>query len=281
MSSQAVVSPAMLVWSVWPWAAQTVWMARKKPSQPKRTTKARNQAAAKPEVQPFFPHLTAEERRDLIDPVRQMDASQVLLDAMETAGIDPHKATQPDPFMGAEWATLTSARTDHSEQLALAVAHAEDAKAVSAGRMAEQDLRDAVKCTLYLRRNMTPQGGLKDDRRPVLMDGEIICLAGPDDDIRTDLITMRLPRVVVERLRDAVHALSPRRTMAGIASLGISLVLDVLEAAHIRHEGHGFPRRPAQALEGGRPSRLRAIAPPVRRAAGKPSKKPNARNKNP
>lgn len=271
-------SPLALVWSAWAWWAQTVAMGKRRPQTGKRTRKAAKQPR---EVQPMLPWLTAEERRDLVDPVKQLNASHELLAAMETAGIDPHKATQPDPFMGAEWATLTSARTDHSEQLALAVEHAEDAKAVSAGRMSEQALMECVKCTLYLRRNMTPQGGLKDDRRPVLMDGEIICLAGPDDDIRTDLITMRLPRVVVERLRDAVHALSPRRTMAGIASLGISLVLDVLEAAHIRHEGHGFPRRPAQALEGGRPSRLRAIAPPVRRAAGKPSKGANSRNKNP
>jgi hypothetical protein len=262
----------MLVWSFWPWAAQTVTMARKKTKPTRRTSKASKQTPARPEVQPFFPHLTAEERREFSDPVRHIDAAKALMKALEAAGIDWSKARQPDP-LGPEWASRTTARTDHSEQMALAVTHAEDAKAVAAGHLASKHLDDDVKCTLYLRRGMQPQGGLQDARQPVIMDGEIVCLAGPEDDARSDLITMRLPRVVVERLRDAVHALAPRRTMAGIASLGISMVLDVLEAAHIRHEGRGFPRRPVQALEGGRPSRMRAVAPRARKPAKQARKK--------
>jgi hypothetical protein len=36
------------------------------------------------------------------------------------------------------------------------------------------------------------------------------------------------------------------------------MVLDVLEAEHLKHTGSRFPKRPGQVLEGGRPSRTLA-----------------------
>jgi hypothetical protein len=80
---------------------------------------------------------------------------------------------------------------------------------------------------------------------------------GPDEDARSAPLTLKLPQVVIDRLRDAVAALAPTRTMAGIAALGISMVLDVLEAEYLKHTGHRFPKRGGEALEGGRPSRTR------------------------
>jgi len=196
----------------------------------------------------------------------QVDALQELAKALKAVGIDPHKAAQPDEFLRDAWHQLGTARTEHAELVALAVEHANDARAQSASKprtmreMHQEDdaLRARVQATMMLRRNMRLPEGMQDDRRPVIMDGEIITLVGPQDEARSALVTLKLPQVVIDRLRDAVAATGPKRTMAGIAALGITMVLDVLEAEHLKHTGRRIPKRPGQVLEGGRPSRTRA-----------------------
>jgi hypothetical protein len=221
------------------------------------------------------------------DPVLSQDPMAVLEAALEAVGIDIHKPATPDGklFRGLLIHQVgmnpVTARTDRSEQLALVVAHAEDARKLAAAKpktMQElqhltNQLREKVRATLYLRRAVRPPVGLKDERRPLVMDAEIISLVGPDDDARSALVTLKLPRVIVDRLRDAVCALQPSRTMAGIASLGISQVLDVLEAHYLLQTGTRFPARPVEVLAGGRPSRTTATSaakPPTRT---KPSKR--------
>jgi len=269
----------MLVCSAKPWAAQTVPMAKRRPTS-KRTPKVPKQGSSARDVQPLLPGWTKQQQLEFLDPVARMDPLEELRKALELVGIDPSKPAQPDPFLRQE-VGLLPAKTDSSEAIALAVAHAADARQIAATKVrtageAQQldaKLRDLVRCTLYLRRNMRLPDGLEDDRRPVIMDGEIISLAGPDDDARSALVTLKLPRMLVDRLRDAVHAMQPTRTMAGIASLGISMVLDALEAQVIRNTGRGFPKRPVDVLAGGRPSRTtatNAAKPPTRT---KPSKR--------
>jgi hypothetical protein len=252
-------------------------MARRKTQTGKRTPKATKQPR---DVQPPIPGLEAWAEQ-CSDPVLSQDPMAVLEAALEAVGIDIHKPTKPDGklFRGLlthqVGANPVTARTDRSEQLALVVAHAEEARQLAAAKpktMQElqhltDQLRERVRATLYLRRAVRPPVGLKDERRPLVMDAEIISLVGPDDDARSALVTLKLPRVIVDRLRDAVCALQPSRTMAGIASLGISQVLDVLEAHYLLQTGRRFPARPVEVLAGGRPSRTTATSaakPPTR-----------------
>jgi len=274
------LSPLTLVWSARPWAAQTVPMAKRRPTTSKRTPKPATQARKARDVQPPIPGLEAWAEQ-CSDPVLSQDPMAVLEAALEAVGIDIHKPAKPDGklFRGLlthqVGANPVTARTDRSEQLALVVAHAEEARQLAAAKpktMQElqhltDQLRERVRATLYLRRAVRPPAGLKDERRPLVMDAEIIGLVGPDDDARSALVTLKLPRVIVDRLRDAVCALQPSRTMAGIASLGISQVLDVLEAHYLLQTGGRFPARPVEVLAGGRPSRTTATSaakPPTR-----------------
>lgn len=188
-------------------------------------------------------------------PLHGVDALEELRQAFKAVGIDPAHVHERE--YRALLRELT-ARTTHSELVALAVEHAEDAHAQIDGQIYAADLRARVLATMHLRRNAPPPEGTEDERRPLLMDGEIIGLVHPHEDARSTLLTVKLPRVVIDRLRDAVVALGPDRTMAGIVSLGVQLVLDQLEAGYIRCTGHRFPKRPGQVLEGGRPSRTRA-----------------------
>lgn len=274
------ISPRTLVWSARPWAAQTVPMAKRRPTTSKRTPKPATQARKARDVQPPIPGLEAWAEQ-CSDPVLSQDPMAVLEAALEAVGIDIHKPAKPDGklFRGLlthqVGANPVTARTDRSEQLALVVAHAEEARQLAAAKpktMQElqqltDQLRERVRATLHLRRAVRPPDGLKDERRPLVMDSEIISLVGPDDDARSALVTLKLPRVIVDRLRDAVCALQPSRTMAGIASLGISQVLDVLEAHYLLQTGRRFPARPVEVLAGGRPSRTTATSaakPPTR-----------------
>jgi len=285
------LSPRSLVWSARLWAAQTVPMAKRKPQTGKRAAKP---AGSPREVQPPIPGMEAWAEQ-FTDPVLSQDPIKVLQAAMEAVGMDPAKPIQPGGKLFGGLITLqmafdpVTARTDRSEQLALVVAHAEDARKLAASKprtMQElqqltDQLRQKVRATLCLRRAIKPPADLPDDRRPLFMDAEIIGLVGPDDDARSALVTLKLPRVIVDRLRDAVCALQPSRTMAGIASLGITQVLDVLEAHYLLQTGRRFPARPVEVLTGGRPSRTTATSaakPPTRT---KPGKRGNARNKNP
>jgi hypothetical protein len=229
-------------------------------------------------VRPSHPHeqrdgsvqgtlLPDVDRDDLLAEVRHplhgVDALEELSQALKVVGIDPAHVHERE--YRALLRELT-ARTTHSELVALAVEHAEDAhaQALSRPRTWQEtvgeaaELRAKVLATMHLRRNSQPPEGTEDHRRPLLMDGEIIGLVHPHEDARSTLLTVKLPRVVIDRLRDAVVALGPDRTMAGIVSLGVQLVLDQLEAGYIRCTGHRFPKRPGQVLEGGRPSRTRA-----------------------
>jgi hypothetical protein len=227
------------------------------------------------------------DRDDLLAEIRHplhgVDAYQELLQALELVGIDPAHVHE------REYRSLLrelTARTTHSEQVALAVEHAEDARALTRAKVRTdpegaaqlQALRARVLATMYLRRNHQPPEGTEDDRRPLLMDGEIIGLVHPHEDARSTLLTVKLPKVVIDRLRDAAAALGPDRTMAGIVSLGVQMVLDQLEAGYIRCTGHRFPKRPGQVLEGGRPSRMRTRdAQPAPKAA-KPKKSTRLRD---
>jgi hypothetical protein len=263
------LSPRTLVWSARPWAAQTVAMAKRRPQTGKRAAKGTRQA---PDVQPMLPGWTQEEVRAFLDPVAKMNPDQELIKALEAVGIDLAKACQPAALL-RQSAGLLTARTAHSEQVALAVAHAEDARACRDGKYASENLRQDVLATLYLRRNLPLPSGLHDTRTPLIMDGECVALVQPSDDARSGLIAFKVPRVLVDRLRDAVHAMQPTRTMAGIVSLGIATVLDALESQVIRQTGKGFPKRPTKVLTGGRPSRTTATnaAKPPNRT--KPSKR--------
>jgi hypothetical protein len=219
-------------------------------------------------------------------PLHGVDAARELLEALELVGIDPAHVHERE--YRALLRELT-ARTSHSEQVALAVEHAADAQALARSRPKTQqevwqqtaELRARVLATMYLRRNSPPPDGIEDARRPLLMDGEIIGLVHPHEDARSTLLTVKLPRVVIDRLRDAVVALSPDRTMAGIVSLGVQLVLDQLEAGYIKCTGHRFPKRPGQVLEGGRPSRTRVRDAQAAPKAAKPAKSPGRGAKHP
>ena len=263
MIARCDLSPLALVWSAKPWAAQTVPMAKRKTQTGKRAAKAPKQAV---EVQPMLPGWTQEEVRAFLDPVAKMNPDQELIKALEAVGIDLAKPCQPATLL-RQGAGLLTARTAHSEQVALAVAHAEDARACRDGKYASENLRQDVLATLYLRRNLPLPSGLHDPRQPLIMDGECVALVQPSDDARSGLVAFKVPRVLVDRLRDAVHAMQPTRTMAGIVSLGIATVLDALESQVIRQTGKGFPKRPTKVLTGGRPSRTaatNAAKPPTR-----------------
>jgi hypothetical protein len=220
---------------------------------------------------------------ELPHPLEKLDALDELRRALEAVGIDPHKQAQPDSFLQDQWHAVGSARTEHAELVALAVEHANDARAQASSkprtmREVQQEadaLRDLVRATILLRHNLRLPEGLEDDRRPLLMDGEIIGLVGPQDDARSALVTLKLPQVVIDRLRDAVAAMGGRRTMAGIAALGITLVLDVLEAESLKHTGKRFPKRAGEVLDGGRPSRTRATT--AQKAPGEPKAAKKAR----
>jgi hypothetical protein len=279
--------PEQLTYPTDPEAGQTPAMSKK----PKRTSKRAKPAKQAParHVQQALPHLPRAVLENLQHPLHGVDALEQLRQALELVGIDPSKPAQPDPFMGDEWHLTAHARTPASELVALAVEHAEHARRHAAtmpkswadARQQDDALRDLVLCTLLRRGNMRLLEGLEDDRRALRMDGECITLVGPDDDARSSLCTFKLPQVVIDRLRDAVAALAPTRTMAGIAALGITMVLDVLEAEYVKHTGHRFPKRGGEVLEGGRPSRTRSRdaqeAPEPRR----PKKRPDPGHKHP
>jgi hypothetical protein len=280
-----------------PVPGQTAVMAKqpkRNPSKPKPGTRPKR---ARRTVQQPLPGMIDKHGRTSADlaaaaaaagldhPLRT-DALEELANALAAVGIDPRLPVQPDEFAGDRWHLLGHARTGHSEQVALAVEHAQDARALAATRVRTDaagaalmdQLRAKVWATMCLRRRLRLPVDLPDARRPLTMDDEIITLVGPDDDERTALVTLKLPQVVIDRLRDAVHALAPRRTMAGISALGISMVLDVLEAEHLKHTGRRFPRRGGEVLEGGRPSRTRATTAGTGPVSQKPRKQaPNAR----
>lgn len=255
-------------------------------------------SAEPPDQQRLLMRLSESDLAEAMDPLRAVDPLEKLAEALEMVGIDPAKPSQPDEFLGDAWHKFVQVRSYHADLVALAVAHAQDARAVASWKPGKQPgtslrdaqqqafvtsqqmtkhLRDLVQATLYLQRNMRPPAGIQDDRRPLMMDGEIIALVAPEDDARSALVTLKLPRVVIDRLRDAVLAMAPSRTMAGIAALGITMVLDLLEAEHLRHTGQGFPRRPGEVLEGGRPSRTTATTAqpaPLRKHPQKQGKRP-------
>ena len=216
--------------------------------------------------QQTLPGLPPEVLEDIRHPLHGVDPLQELDRALAAVGINPAHQRQADDFLQDQWVHFCHARTQHAELVALAVEHANDARAAAAarprtdqeGRRQQDALRALVQATMLLRRNLRLPEGMKDDRKPLRMDEEIIGLVGPDEDARSALVTLKLPQVVIDRLRDAVAAMGGRRTMAGIASLGITMVLDVLEAEHLKHTGSRFPKRPGQVLEGGRPSRTLA-----------------------
>ena len=97
-----------------------------------------------------------------------------------------------------------------------------------------------------------------DDRTPLVIDGQTIALLDDPDDGKRQLVTLKLPRVIVERLRDAAAMLQPQRTMAGLASVALQQLLDQLEAELLTQTGLGIPQRPEsqQVLKGGRPQKL-------------------------
>ena len=267
-----------------PEAGQTLGMSK----HPKR--KPAKRAKAQPNmVQPMFPELPREVLEDLRHPLHGVDPLEQLRQALELVGIDATKAAQENPFLGSDWAGFAKARTKASELVALAVEHADDARRHLASRVrTDRDgikqldaLRDRVLATMLRWQRCKMLEGLEDDRRPLVMDGEVITLVGQDDDARANLITFKLPQLVIDRLRDAVAALSPHRTMAGIAALGISMVLDVLEAEHVKHTGRRFPKRAGEVLEGGRPSRTRARDAQESPEARRPRKKPDLGYKHP
>lgn len=234
-------------------------------------------------------------REDLQSPLAGVDPVEELIEALRLVCIDPHHEHKR-PYV--ELLRAMTARTTHSELVALAVTHADDAKRLLPQTMFPGDskagwasaldqwfhpleiakrkdqLRELVRSTMQLRRSLPPVGD--DQRRPLVMDGEIIDLVPPEADARSVLLTVKIPRVVIDRLRDAVMALAPDRTMGGIVALGVQMVLDQLEADYIRAMGHRFPKRAGQVLEGGRPSRTRATtaqAAPKAKKGQKPTSK--------
>lgn len=100
-----------------------------------------------------------------------------------------------------------------------------------------------------------------DHRTPLVVDGQVVALLDDPDDGKVQHITMKLPRVIIERLRDAAAALHPQRTLSGLATVAIQQLLDQIEAALIIQTGQGFPDRQTDVLAGGRPQRLRRPAP--------------------
>lgn len=262
--------PPELVYPARACAGQTLAMAKRKRS-PAARSKPRAPRAARPgaEVRAPLDVRPGPSGQELLlsqDPLHGTTPDRRLIQALELVGIDHRVAAQPSPIWLEAWRHGVRVRGEHAELVALAVAHAEDARACSRGDIAGEVLSQEVICTAHLLRNRKPPEGLEDERLVLTMDGEVIALLRPQDDSRSALVTVKLPQVVIDRLRDAVHAMAPARTMAGITALGITLVLDQLEAAHIKHTGHGFPRRGGAVLEGGRPSRTRATtAAPARR----------------
>jgi hypothetical protein len=101
-----------------------------------------------------------------------------------------------------------------------------------------------------------------DHRTPLVVDGQVVALLDDPGEGLTQLLTLRLPRIIIDRLRDAAAALRPQRTMAGLATVGIQMMLDQLEAALIEQTGQGFPQRQTEVLPGGRPQRVRQPAAP-------------------
>lgn len=95
----------------------------------------------------------------------------------------------------------------------------------------------------------------------LIMDGVVIAELDDPQDGLTQLVTLRLPRVVIERLRNAAALLQPSRTMAGIVSIGVTTQLDQIETSLMRQTGQGIPQRPAGTHLGGRPQRLRKPKP--------------------
>jgi len=279
--------PEQLAYPTDPEAGQTPAMS-KPTKRARKRAKPAEQAPAK-YVQPMFPELPRAVLEDLRHPLHGVDPLEQLRQALELVGIDPSKAAQPNVFLEEAWALVAKARTAHSELVALAVEHAEDARRQAAsrprtaqeGQRQDAALRDQVLCTLLRRGNLRLLEGLEDERRPLVMDGEVITLVGPDEDARANLITFKLPQLVIDRLRDAVAALAPHRTMAGIVALGITLVLDELEAQYVKHTGHRFPKRGGEVLEGGRPSRTRARDAQEAPKPKKPKNRPGDRYKHP
>ena len=283
--------PELVGWSQKRLPGQTCHMAKARTNPTKGSRAKHIQAAAAVAAVQASRRRTAEQRSatkpmpgvELPHPLEKLDALDELRRALEAVGIDPHKQAQPDSFLQDQWHVVGSARTEHAELVALAVEHANDARAQASSKPStmrevhqEADaLRDLVRATILLRHNLRLPEGLEDDRKPLLMDGEIIGLVGPQDDARSALVTLKLPQVVIDRLRDAVAAIGGRRTMAGIAALGITMVLDVLEAESLKHTGKRFPKRPGQVLEGGRPSRTRATT--AQKAPGEPKAAKKAR----
>jgi len=262
-----VRSGRLLVWSASRHPAQNGCMAKKKPTVRKKYKRPADVLA----VQPMLPGWTQEEVRAFMDPVAQLHPERELLKALEAVGIDIHKPCQPSAQMRVGVGLLT-ARTAHSEQVALAVAHAEDARACSQGDYPSQNLQQDVLATLYLRRQLPLPDGLHDTRTPLIMDGETVALVQPTQDARSAIVAFKLPRCLVDRLRDAVNALQPTRTMAGIVSLGIATVLDALESQVIRTTGAGFPKRATEVLAGGTASRTTATTAMRKPTAAKQGK---------
>lgn len=96
-----------------------------------------------------------------------------------------------------------------------------------------------------------------DNRRPLVVDHEVIRLIDQPEDGLTQLLTLRLPRVVIDKLRDAAALLQPHKTMAGLATVAILQLLDQIEGQLLEATAEGIPPRPVGTQLGGRPSRLR------------------------
>lgn len=287
--------PLYLVFPVDRGAGETACMARKR--RPKARPKARQRSAQRPGAEVRKPrtwsqvisaeppgdqlllmHMAEADLADAVDPLHGVDPLGRLREALELVGIDPVQEVQAGLPSSRRAGITAKARTGHADLVALAVAHARQARWVAKQKPAtdrevrelSDKLRDAVLATLYLQHNIEPPSRITDDRQPLIMDGEVITLVRPGDDARSALVTVKLPQLVIDRLRDAVRAMAPTRTMAGIAALGITLVLDLLEAEHLRLTGQGFPKGAGKVLEGGRPSRTRATTA----APGRPIKNP-------
>jgi len=236
----------------------------------------RRRKSRDPDVQLVMPELAGV----LAHPLHGVDALQELRAALALIGLDPSKDPGPEQLALLRQAT---ARTAHSEQVALALEHAAEAMAQARSRPKTMyevqreaaELKRRVLATMALRRLLErdPVTCGDDDRIPLVMDGELVALVSPEQDARAALLTVKLPRVVIDRLRSAVHALAPDRTMGGIVALGVQLVLDQLEARYLVATGRRFPKR-SKALEGGRPSRTRAT---TAMEAPRAPKRPRAR----
>jgi hypothetical protein len=163
----------------------------------------------------------------------------------------------PRPTMPAA-DVLIENPSHYALEVARGVAEARLRQAVAAGELTrEQADREWQRWTAALEGR--PEAG--DSRVPLVIDGQAIDLLDDARDGLTQLVTLRLPRVVIERLRDAAALLHPHRTMAGIATVGAMALLDQIEVQLIRQTGQGIPRRPADTQLGGRPQRLRKPKP--------------------